>query len=289
MIPYYSSFAQLVKAVESVLSQTSSTWLLTIVNDNPSECERIDSYVAVINDKRVSCVQNNENIGITANWNKCIKLATHELVTILHSDDILDEQYAYKMEKLANEHPKHRAYFCNSNIIDELDQIVFSFPDFIKSIIRPKTTNLIVKGDTGLASLLKGNYIFCPTVCYRVSGRKPIIFSEQWKMVQDLALYKEILFQGESLLGCSDKLYNYRRHCNSQTSILTKSHLRFIEEKALYKDIYCASLALHWTKSAVKAKGQLIIRLNLFYQVFTCLGRGDFKSCYALLKLALFK
>tara|TARA_R110000787_G_scaffold43347_4_gene106339 strand:- start:1951 stop:2823 length:873 start_codon:yes stop_codon:yes gene_type:complete len=290
MIPYYSSFRQLTKAVESVLSQTSSDWLLTIVNDNPLACNRIDSYLVAINDKRVTCLHNNKNIGITANWNKCIKSATSELVTIFHSDDILDKEYVYKMEQLAKKHPKHRAYFCNANIIDEFDRPVFSFPDFIKSIIRPKTSeNLIVEGDAGLASLLKGNYIFCPTVCYRISGKRPILFSKQWQMVQDLALYKEILIQGESLLGCNDKLYNYRRHNNSQTSILTKNHLRFIEEKALYKDIYSASLKLQWHKSSATAKRQLIIQLNLFYQVIANFGRGDFKSSYVLLKLAFTK
>lgn len=288
MIPYYSSFTQLIKAVESVLTQTSSSWMLTIVNDNPADCERVERYVVSLNNEKINCIHNKKNIGITANWNKCIKLATNELVTIFHSDDILEQNYVYKMERLAKEHPKHRAYFCNSNIINEYDQRMFSFPDFIKSIIRPKAAvNLIVEGDSGLASLLKGNYIFCPAVCYRKPGKAPILFSKQWKMVQDLALYKDILFRGESLLGCNDKLYNYRRHGNSQTSILTKNYLRFIEEKALYKDIYNDSLKLHWNKSATKAKRQLIIRLNLFYQVIICLGRFDFKSSYNFLKLAL--
>ena len=64
--------------------------ILIVDNDPQRNCETeelIDSF----NNQNISYYKNSENIGATGNWNKLFELADTEFVTMLHDDDLLEE------------------------------------------------------------------------------------------------------------------------------------------------------------------------------------------------------
>jgi glycosyltransferase involved in cell wall biosynthesis len=264
-VPFYENEALLKKTVESVIAQSIPDWTLIISLDSKLS-ETFSEYLTRLNENRVSVIENNStNKGICGNWNNCINAADSEYITILHSDDELAPNYIATMLSAINEAPEHALYFCDVNIIDINSKPTFSFADKVKDYIKPSKSTLKVEGDNGLASLLKGCYIFCPSICYRSDVLKKYKFRETWKMVLDLDLYARLLMDGFSFYRANKKAYRYRRHDNNQTAKLTKDFKRFDEEVALYEYLTHKAKENGWNKTERIARKKTIIKLHLCF------------------------
>jgi glycosyltransferase involved in cell wall biosynthesis len=286
-IPFYNNTIYLRRAIDSVVSQTVDAWRCLVIDDagpDPEARELVLSY----NDPRISYLRAESNGGLAINWNRCLDQATTDLVTLLHADDELLTNYLERMIKLTEDDPLATGYFCEAEIIDQNSEIRFSFPDYVKIWIRPKSDSpLKVSGDSGLSSILKGNYIMCPTIVYRKSQLQALRFSPRWKMVLDLDMYINIISRGGHLLGAKDILYRYRRHEANQTAQLTASNIRFHEEIQIYDETIGLADNMGWNQSAGVARKKRIIKLNLIYQILvTALGLR-LNSCHQFAKVLL--
>ena len=213
-------------------------------------------------------------------------LADTPFVTLLHADDLLLPNYTESMLKVAKSFPDAAFYFCNATIIDENGNKRFSFPDYVKKWIQPRSASeTIIHGDDGLAALLEGCFIMCPTICYQKSKIAGLKFDITRKQVLDLHFYAQLLFRGQRLIGIKEDLYLYRRHEENQTSKLTLTLTRFEEEIGLYRELYVLSSEKKWPKTMSVAKKQTIIKLNLGYCVVTDLLKGAWKPALNKLKL----
>lgn len=87
LIPAFNADEWVATAIESVRSQTFSDWEIVAVDDASSDrtAEILRSFSA----PRVRVEQNAANLGMTANWNRCLSLATGDLVMKLDADDAL--------------------------------------------------------------------------------------------------------------------------------------------------------------------------------------------------------
>ncbi|ABV37598.1 glycosyl transferase, family 2 [Shewanella sediminis HAW-EB3] len=286
-IPFYENEILLKKTVESVLAQSIPDWLLIISLDSKLSNEFI-SYLRRLNDNRISVIENeSSNKGICGNWNNCIDSVESEYVTILHSDDELIPNYIVTMLEAMNEAPDNAFYFCAVKVIDINSQATFSFADKIKNYIKPNNSIVKLTGDNGLASLLKGCFIFCPSICYKTSVIKKYKFREKWKMVLDLDLYARLLFNGYSMYGTSKEAYRYRRHDNNQTAKLTKDFKRFDEEVLLYDDISRKAKKNGWKNTERVARNKTIIKLHLLFLVTKSAFLLNFKRCRQVLEYFL--
>jgi glycosyltransferase involved in cell wall biosynthesis len=283
-IPFYSGLNYLKKAIESVQRQTLDDWELIVVDDCGPNDEARD-WVTSLSDSRVQYFRNDVNLGLAGNWNRCLELANSELVTLLHADDQLESLYAQRMVEAAQRFPDVTAFFCRAKIIDHDSKPAFSFPDFIKGFIMPSRNQPIrLQGEAALAQLLKGVFIFCPTLCFRRSRLSERRFSSEWKMVLDLELIARLLMDGDILYGLPEKLYSYRRHSSNQTSILTSSFTRFEEEVAIYKLIGHKCQKRSWMHAQNVAYGMRIIKLNLAYCLLKSLLKAQFRQAFLTLK-----
>jgi hypothetical protein len=200
------------------------------------------------------------------NWNRCLHLADTELVTLLHADDELRDSYAGTLKSAAERYPWAAALFCEAEVIDAGGAPCFSFPDWIKRFLRPGRGRTVrLEGPRGIGALLRGNFIMCPTLCYRKSLLQGRRFAPRWRMVQDLELTTRLLLEGESLVGIPDVAYRYRRHPHNATAQYTRNLLRFHEESALYELLGEESSSRGWGAVARIARGKSIIKLNLAY------------------------
>ena len=76
-IPYFRGIDYLREAIESVQRQTLVDWELIVVDDHSPE--PAEQLVLALHDPRVSYVRNEQNLGLSGNWNRCLTLATTPL------------------------------------------------------------------------------------------------------------------------------------------------------------------------------------------------------------------
>ena len=285
-IPFYSNVALLEHALKSAVGQTESDIEIIIVDDRGPDSAGAQTLVQKLGDSRIRYIQNEKNIGIGANWNRCIELASSSWVTLLHADDILAPNYAALMLKAAQANKDAAFIFCRAAIIDGAGQPTFSFADYVKKWIAP-AGDMELRGDHGLASLLKGCFIMCPTICYQRSKviHKP--FNQSMRQVLDFDLYARLLLDGEFLVGIKEHAYFYRRHSANQTALLTASLVRFSEEVAFYDAIAQATKACGWNHSSNVAQRKTIIKLNLIYSALSDFAYRRFQGARQKLGLLL--
>ncbi|RZK09945.1 MAG: glycosyltransferase family 2 protein [Flavobacterium sp.] len=123
LIPTYNYGAFIGQAIKSVLAQTFSDYELIIVdNASTDDTERIVKQFS--QDKRITYHKNNTNIGLVANWNKCLDLANGKYVKFLCADDhfhpMILEQFVAKME----EYPSVSLVACFRKVYGAVDKLL---------------------------------------------------------------------------------------------------------------------------------------------------------------------
>jgi glycosyltransferase involved in cell wall biosynthesis len=264
-IPYYRGKDFLVRAIDSVLRQRNPSWTLLVSDDGPEE-EGIGELVASYRDARIGYRRNGATLGPAGNWNACLDQAPGDLVTIFHADDELLDNYCDVMLQAARDHPDATAYFCDAVIIDGGGRRTFSVPDVVKHFLRPAAPGaLVLWGPDAIADLLRGDFIMCPTVCYRRDRLRGRRFDGRWRFVLDLDFFTRLLADGEKLVGIPAQAYAYRRHAGSATAQQTATLERFAEEAELYDQLADLGARRGWAGVVQMGRRKRIIRLNLLY------------------------
>ena len=86
-IPAYNNAGYIKDTIDSILNQTYKNIELIIVDD----CST-DNTLAVlhaIDDNRVKVYENEQNLGMSGNWNKCLSLCEGEYAKLICADDVL--------------------------------------------------------------------------------------------------------------------------------------------------------------------------------------------------------
>lgn len=226
-------------------------------------------------------------IGIAANWNHCIAEATGDYIILFHADDTVRSNYFDIISDLQREHPSSSAWFCKASVIDAQGNSTTSLIDRAKLALTPRPPAFRLEGDEGLAKLLLGCFIYCPTVCYRASVIKSHQFDARRKMVLDLDLYSRLLMAGETISGSNSVGYYYRRHKDGQSVVLTDGTSRFEEEVDLYNSLIGRLQVQDWPLSARQAKLKVFIRLHILFELSKSLLFFDGQRAMQLWKLVL--
>lgn len=270
-IPYYRGNAYLRRAIESVLEQDDGEWLLAIRDDGErDEARAVVDGLGLTDDPRVSCVRNASNLGMVANWNLCLDAVETPLATLLHADDALGPSYVRTMRALAGANPDDTAFFCEARIIDESGNQRFSLADWIKRFYLPARAasgdSFSLSGESALEALMAGNFIMCPTLCFRLDKLAGRRFDASHQQVQDLEFTSRLLMDGDTLVGTRRIHYAYRRHAAGATALQSESLLRFQEELALFDRVAERAAAIGWSRAARVARRKTIVRLHLGYR-----------------------
>jgi glycosyltransferase involved in cell wall biosynthesis len=88
-IPTYNYAHYLTDAVRSACEQTHPDLEVLIIDDASTDGTAALMERLSRKDPRVRCVHNPRNLGLQANFNRCVELAAHECVKILCADDVL--------------------------------------------------------------------------------------------------------------------------------------------------------------------------------------------------------
>ena len=283
-IPFFKNINFLEDTLLSLLAQNSSHWHAVVLDDSleSEEAIKAENLVKKLSDHRIEYKKNIQNIGMANNWNQALDLGQNYpnaiATVILHADDRLMPEYVSEMLIAIKNNPNTVAFFCEAAVIDGNGKRSFSFTDFYKKILLPKKTNGIINlnGIDGIRSLIPGNFIFCPTLCYRNSllSRR---FDPKLKMVTDFELTLDLLMQGFSLQGLyPHPLFEYRRHDSNTTQLMNQNLERFKEETALYLSLAKKLDEKKLYPLAKKARELNIIKKNLIFLIITSLLKGKF-------------
>jgi glycosyltransferase involved in cell wall biosynthesis len=273
-VPFYRGTDYLRRAVASVYRQTDTNWRLIVCDDGPDPGVR---QLIETGDPRVRYLRNEHNLGMAGNWNRCLEVAETDLVNLLHADDELRPNYVAVMREAASRFPEAAAFFCRAKVIDAAGRNIFSPVDFLKRFLQPKAAGpLVLHGKGAIEALMRGDFIMCPTVCYRRSRLPVDRFRSGWRMVLDLDFFTRLLFAGEMMVGLPEVAYAYRRHPENATTEYTESLLRFEEESRLHDVVAAAARARGWRSAAGVAAGKRVIKFHLLFLTGVDMARGRF-------------
>lgn len=102
-IPTYRRENMLIRAINSIISQeTEIPYEIVIVDNELHETEDSDliEFLKSVRNVKIRYFQNESNIGMFGNWNRCIELANAEWVAMLHDDDYLLPSYFKNLKKI---------------------------------------------------------------------------------------------------------------------------------------------------------------------------------------------
>lgn len=149
------------ESVASILAQSFTDFRLLVSDDSPSNRVR-DALEEFTSNPRFHYVRHTPGVGMSTNWNDCIRRARAEMVAIFHDDDVYHADILRRSVELLDEHPNvgfvHSAGVQVDEKGAEVRPIPHSWPrvtgsqDFIRRLGRGKTS-----------------YVVCPTVVARRS------------------------------------------------------------------------------------------------------------------------
>lgn len=129
MIPTYNSERHLAETLESVLrcNVPEEEMQITVVDNCSTDGTK--EIVDRIGGDRVEWIQNSRNIGMVANFNKCVEYAQGDWIHILNSDDLVRENFYREFAAIAAQYPEVHLISCVSTLIDDEGNIIGKTPD----------------------------------------------------------------------------------------------------------------------------------------------------------------
>ncbi len=116
-IPTYNGGEYIRDCLDSILAQTFTDFEVLIVDDQSSDNTKSILADYAQRDARIRVVQNETNLGLVGNWNRCIQLSRGEWLKFVFQDDII---FPDCLEKLfAATSLKIPIVFCRRNFIFE--------------------------------------------------------------------------------------------------------------------------------------------------------------------------
>lgn len=264
-IPFYSGLEYLEKAIASVLAQTDDAWHCVVCDD--SDGAGVEAVVERAGRDRVVYSKNATNLGMSANFNRCLEIAETDHVTVLHADDELEPSYVATFRAAFAIHPRAVAFFCPVQIIGPDSQPRFSLADTVKRYLMPLAKHgVVLAGEPGLRTLLTANVIPAPTLCFSKAVLGARRFPLGVRFIMDVELTTQLLLDGEEIVGVPDRCYRYRRHDENQTELLTRTQHRYREESEFLDRMAVTATERGWHRSAAVARRKAVLKLNIGYR-----------------------
>lgn len=288
MMPFYGDPALFKLAVTSVVEQTDTRWRLVVIDDQYPELEP-GEWLTALGDSRIEYIRNPENLGVSGNFQRSVDLATHDYMVIMGCDDLMRPNYVSEMHDLISAFPDAAYFQPGVVVIDSVGATVFPLADRVKAWYRSRIAHSArtkIEGEALAATLLKGNWTYFPSICWRTSSIRAHGFDPQFDVVLDLALQLNLALDGGTLVASSTVSFEYRRHAASVSSWKANDGSRFTEEAAFFDQVASRLRERGWSHAAGIASAHLSSRLNALTRVPSALRSRDVRGVQVLLRHA---
>lgn len=229
MMPFYGDPGLMKDAVVSVMSQRDDRWRLTVVDDDP-RLDRVSDWFAQLGHPQIRYITNEQNVGCTRNFQRCVELAEYEHMTMIGCDDRLLPNYVGVLHDVWEAIPDASMVQPGVEVIDMQGQIHIPLADRVKRHYSPSGDGLIVMQGQSLAtSLLRGNWLYFPSLGWRTADIASVGFDVNLHTIQDLRLIVTLVMRGAVLAVSPEVCFQYRRHPSSLSSITAGDGTRIRE------------------------------------------------------------
>ncbi len=289
MVPAYGDGPLLREAIRSVLAQDDPGWRLTVIDDGAAmEHGALAAWLHELADDRVRYLANDERLGINRNFQRCVDEARADLVVILGADDRLRPGFLPLVRELAAAHPDAAWLHTGATIIDQDGAPAMPLADRVKRWTAPRIVGSRVMGGEDLAvSLLRGNWMYFPSVVFRREWVQKHGFRRGYDIVQDLDLYLRLLLAGGSAVLSGRPGIEYRRHAASLSSAGAGDGTRFAEETAFFVEAAADMTAAGWPRAARAARRHWTSRLHALATLPGLVAAGHRGTAGVMLRTAL--
>jgi len=229
-IPSYNYAHYIAGCIQSVLEQTYRDYELVIVDNRSS-----DNTVEVVHsfrDPRIRFFQNERNLGLVPNWNRCVSLASGEYIAVLPADDAFLPRMLERSVAMLDAHPNLGFTYSSYYMTDELGKVV--------QTKRQWDQDRVMTGEDAVrTNLINANFAIPVTVlmrrdCYGATGG----YDETYRLIVDWVLYMRAALRHD--VGYIAELLAFHRYqqpssVSAQTflkkpRLITNEELRLIGE-----------------------------------------------------------
>ncbi len=262
MLPYYGPVHLMQATVRSVLGQQDPDWRLTVVDDGYPE--PTPEWFAALGDERIRYLRNEQNLGANRNFQRCVELVEHDVVVIMGADDLMFPDYVSTVRAAFAQFPGTAIVQPGVQVIDEHGAPARRLVDTAKRVLySPRlSARRELGGEELAASLLRGNWLYFPSLAWRAAAVREVGFREGLDVVQDLALVLDLVERGERLVVDPAVCFSYRRHRASDSSWRALDGSRFVEERSFFLDEAARMESRGWHRAARIAHRHISSRLN---------------------------
>jgi len=294
VVPFYADVALLRSAIDSLLTQSDPDWVGVVIDDSPLAAGlaiEVAQLVDGVADVRLTRLRNERNLGVAPTFNRAFGVATEravDIVTIFHADDVLEPDYVATVRATHAQFPDAACVAPNATVIDAAGRPVRPLPDRAKQWLWPRRRTELA-GDRGLALLLRGQFLYCPAVSYRMAAvRAQVVprWNERWGQVMDLELYARTLLAGGSIALERRPVYRYRRHADTTTERNSAGLVRTEEETALCKALAAEATRKGWYRAARAGRRRITVRAQALVRLPALLRARCWADARRLARLA---
>jgi len=229
-IPSYNCATFLAEALDSVLAQTFADFELLIIDDcsTDASCDVIAGYAA--KDSRIVFLRNETNLGMVANWNRCIELARGEYIHYLFADDTFaSPECLARMLAVIESDPEISLVVSARTIIDEDSKVKRVASHFRDKKVAPGTE--VIRRCLYEARNLIGE----PSVVMFRKRQALRGFHAGYAQLVDLEMWFYLLEQGK-FAYIAEPLAAFRDHPGQQTKANMRRMLHIDESLMLLRD-----------------------------------------------------
>lgn len=261
-MPFYGDPQLMRQAVLSVLAQTTPFFRLVVVDDCYPD-ESVPKWFESLNDARVAYHRNHRTLGVNGNFSRLLDLADAEYVAFLGCDDLLHPGFAECVMTAIADYGGAEIIAPRARVIDRAGAVVEPLGDRVKARLAPSSEVPVrIDGEDALVSLLRGNWLYFPGLCWRRSVINDIGFRPEYGVVLDLALIVDVLLDGGEILVLPETLFDYRRHAASESSVTASTGARFEEERSFFRATEQRLLEARMPRAARAARHHITSRLH---------------------------
>lgn len=277
MIPAYNCSRYLADTLWSVLAQDPgpAAMQIEVVDDHSTDAD-LRQVVEAIGGDRVGLYRQARNLGITKNFETCLRRSRGRLVHLLHGDDCVRDGFYRTMQRVFEQHPDAGAAFCRHIFMDAEGQWLDISP------LEQRQTGIL---DDWLSRLASEQRIMTPSMVVRREVYEELggfddrlVCSEDWEMWVRVAARHPIAYVIEPLAM-------YRMHDASNTGRHTRSaeDMRYTREAIdIFKSYLPAGVGATVTRRAKRTYA-----LSALSGARAMLARRDFGGVMAQSREAL--
>ncbi|MGH6657042.1 MAG: glycosyltransferase family 2 protein [Actinocrinis sp.] len=287
MMPYYGDVGMMQAAVRSILVQNDPDWHLTVVDDG--EAAGVPEWFAALDDPRVTYLRNPVNLGVTGNFRRCVELARRDRMVMMGSDDLMLPDYVATVRELEKIAPGAGIVQPGVEVIDETGRVVGGgLVDTTKRrLYRPRGAGPhVMEGQPLAVSLLRGNWLYFPSICWRTEAVAAVGFRADLEVIQDLDMIVKLVERGERLVAGDHVCFQYRRHSGSESAKQAVDGRRFAEARAFFLETADHLDSVGWAEAATVSRRHRSARLHALTLVPTALKLRRPDSARQLLRYA---